>query len=167
MRKKYQWLNANVILPLMQENGSLEDSAIFEIDLLKKETNLVIDNIALYLQGDQELRWQIKTEQLYLHFENNPLLGLANKKALSWQASYGLVYNLGENLKVEVNGGVNSSTSYDKSFSGITYQKKRPFSSLGEHSRLEVGMGSYNNTYRVENHKTSQSMFGFQLKITL
>lgn len=213
IKKSYQWLNTKVILPLVEKQDDLSKTAIFEIDLLKKETNVVVDNIALYLSGDQELKWQIKTSQQYLHYEQNPLLGLVHKKALSWEVNYGLRYNFGKNLELELNGGVNAglegielsdddsrnehsglsygwqydvsiklykklklkhsyqkvnlgdNSSYKKSFNGISYTKQKPFKFTGQNSRLELNIGSYKNTYRVNDFERSQSMLGLNLKL--
>ncbi|MCP4913379.1 MAG: hypothetical protein GY909_09675 [Oligoflexia bacterium] len=117
--KVYQWFNTNVLVPLASKNQDIETIPVVEFDLLKKEVNLVMDNIAIYLSGDQDLRWQIKTTQEYLSVDRNSLLDIAHTKISSWQASYGLIYNLNKSIQFEANAGV-----------GIAYEKLE----MGDHS---------------------------------
>ena len=49
--KVYQWFNTNVLVPLSKsKNQDIETIPVVEFDLLKKEVNLVMDNIAIYLK---------------------------------------------------------------------------------------------------------------------
>ena len=104
--KVYQWFNTNILVPLASKNQDIETVPVVEFDLLKKEVNDIIDNIAIYLGGDQDLRWQIKTSQEYLSYDRNTLLDVAHTKISSWQASYGLIYNLNKKIQLEANAGV-------------------------------------------------------------
>lgn len=98
--KIFQWANTRIVAPLIEHTGQNEMPLYVEFDLLKKRLNLVVDNLSVYLGGDQKLRNVILTEQRYLHVENNQALKQVHIKALDWSAQYGLQYNLGKILTV-------------------------------------------------------------------
>lgn len=131
--KVYKWFNTNIMIPIVNKNADIESVPVVEFDLLKKELNLIVDNIYLYLGGDQELRWQIKTSQEYLSYDKNSILDIVRTKAASWQASYGLIYNLNDSVKFDANVGVGMAyesvkfNSVDKEESGFSVGTKVDF----------------------------------------
>lgn len=146
--KVYKWFNTNVILPLANKNTDIESVPVVEFDLLKKEFNLVVDNIALYLMGDQDLRWQIKTSQEYLSYDENKFLDVVRMKASSWQASYGLIYNLNDQIKFE--GNLGFGVAYEQLEFKEMDKSRRGFS-LGSKFDLSVSFeDNYKMSYEYE-----------------
>ncbi|WP_372654275.1 hypothetical protein [Halobacteriovorax sp.] len=146
--KVYKWFNTNIMIPLIDKNSDIEAVPVVEFDLLKKELNLIVDNIYLYLGGDQDLKWQIKTSQEYLSYDNNKLLDIVRLKASSWQASYGLIYNLNEQIKFDVNAGV--GVAYESMKFGSIDEEVRGFS-LGTKFDFSVSFeDNYKMTYEYE-----------------
>lgn len=107
--KIYQWINTKIIHPRVKDLSPDQMPTLIEFDLLKKTLNIVIDNISIYLNGDQQIRTSIKTEQRYLHIESNPALKKMHIKALDWKANYGIEYNLANKLHVSPRVGVGMS----------------------------------------------------------
>jgi hypothetical protein len=104
--KVLQWVNTKVIVPMLRKQGGDEKPFLVEVDLLRKRLNLVVDNIDIYLIGDQGLKINILTEQRYLSIENNPVLNRIHVKALDWSTQIGLQYNLSNKLFITPRLGV-------------------------------------------------------------
>ncbi len=150
--KVYKWFNTNVVIPLVDKRSDIESVPIIEFDLLKKELNLIVDNIYLYLGGEQDLRWQIKTSQEYLSYDHNKILDIVRSKVSSWQASYGLIYNINEQIQFDVNAGV--GIAYEQlNFNSID-KKERGFS-LG--TKFDFNL-SFEETYEVTYEYESWTM---------
>lgn len=113
--KSLQWLNTTIlrqVVDKMNPNGDLPP--LVEIDLLKKNINLVVENLSVYLGNDQDIKTIIKTEQKYLHLEDNVLLGKAQAQLLTWATEFGFQYNYGDVIKVTPTAGVHAGLDFFK-----------------------------------------------------
>ncbi|WP_127715935.1 hypothetical protein [Halobacteriovorax sp. HLS] len=147
-QKIYRWFNTNVIVPLANKNSDIESVPVVEFDLLKKEFNLIIDNVAIYLAGDQDLRWQIKTSQEYLSYDQNKFHDIVRMKAASWQASYGLIYNINDQIQMDFNVGVGAAVESLK-FDSIDQERRGM--SLGAKFDFNISFEeNYKMTYEYE-----------------
>jgi hypothetical protein len=113
VHKSLHWLNSTIMAPLVtQMNPSGEQPLLIEIDLLKKNINVIANNQELYLGADQSLRTVIQTEQKYLHLGHHQLLNQAHFQILSWSTEFGFQYNLANKLKVTPKAGVKASLDF-------------------------------------------------------
>lgn len=116
--KIFQWVNLNVLTPMVKKQSPDSYPTLVEFDLLSKRLNLVAENIDVYLGGDQSLRTDILMEQRYIHIENNPELKRFHMKALDWSVQYGVQYNLGKIVSVTPRVGVGASADIIQKGSG-------------------------------------------------
>lgn len=107
--KVLSWFNTNVVAPLANHNSPEEMPTLIEFDLLHKRLNLIVDNIALYLGGEQEVRNSIQVDQKYFSFRSNPALERVHLEALSWSTKYGVTYNLNNDIAITPKIGIHAS----------------------------------------------------------
>lgn len=107
--KVFQWVNTTIVTPLLKNNYHSDLPLLVEFDLVKKRLNLIIDNVDIYLQGDQEIRNNLLTEQRYLQIESIPALRNVHIRALDWSTQYGLQYNLGDFMSITPRVGMGLS----------------------------------------------------------
>lgn len=173
--KIFEWANTKIVAPLIEHTGQDKMPFYIEFDLLKKNLNIVVDNLSVYLGADQKLRSVILTEQRYLHIENNQALKQVHFRALDWSAQYGLQYNLGKILTVTPRigiglsvGGVSGTNTYldnytfNGSFSFIAGldAKLLDYATLtGQYQREYYTNGVVRSTWSAELHNEHRDPF--------
>jgi len=102
--KMFQWLNTKIVAPLVKD--SEKSPPMIEFDLLKKTVNLIVGDVKNYLQADSVLRFDILTEQRYVHIQNNPFVQNFNVKALDWTTQFGFQYNIKDIVAITPRAGL-------------------------------------------------------------